>query len=118
MTERDAGPVAPDGSPVGFYLALEHEGEPELIHTALDPDAAALELGAGTGRITHPLLEFGHTVVAVDESPAMLAHITGAETVCARIQDLDLGRRFDGVVLGSHFVNLPDPDERSAILRV
>lgn len=32
-----------------------------------------LELGAGTGRVTVPLARDGHTVVAVDQSPAMLA---------------------------------------------
>jgi hypothetical protein len=40
-----------------------------------------LELGAGTGRITHPLLALGHDVVAVDNSEEMLALIRGAKTV-------------------------------------
>ena len=51
--------------------------------------------------MTHPLVALGHPVVAVDESPEMLARVRGAETVRARIQDLDLGRTFDAV-LASH----------------
>jgi threonine dehydrogenase-like Zn-dependent dehydrogenase len=38
----------------------------------------------------------------------MLEHVRGAETVDARIEELDLGRRFDCVLLASHFVNAPD----------
>ena len=47
-----------------------------------------------------PLIALGHPVVAVDESPEMLAHVGGAETVRARIQDLALGRRFGVVPAG------------------
>jgi hypothetical protein len=47
----------------------------------------------------------------VDESPEMLARVRGAQTVLARIQDLDLsGRRFAAVVLGSQLFNVPDDD--------
>ncbi|WP_328605353.1 hypothetical protein OG943_35855 [Amycolatopsis sp. NBC_00345] len=49
--------------------------------------------------MTHPLVALSHRVVAVDDSPEMLAHVRGAETVCARIGDLRLGRRFGGVLL-------------------
>jgi len=36
------------------------------------PRGAILELGAGVGRITHPLLELSYRVTAVDNSPEML----------------------------------------------
>jgi len=62
-------------------------------------------VGCGTGRITHPLVALGHPVVAVDESPEMLAHVRDAEKVCARIEHLALGRRFDVVLLASHLIN-------------
>jgi hypothetical protein len=80
-------------------------------------------------------------VVAVDESPEMLARIRGAaagipaearsvgaasasagpaparaETVQARIQDLALGRRFDAVLLASFLVNVADPGLRGRFL--
>lgn len=48
------------------------------MHGAAPPGAEILELGAGAGRITHGLLALGHPVVAVDQSPAMLALVEGA----------------------------------------
>jgi predicted RNA methylase len=60
-------------------------GEPEIVHAAAgSPRASVLELGAGTGRIADALAALGHPVVAVDESPEMLAHIRNAETVARR----------------------------------
>ena len=44
----------------------------------------------------------------------MLAHARGAETVCARIEELDLGRRFACVLLMSNLVN--SDEERSDFL--
>ena len=104
------GPMTttPDGSPVTLYRLLPAAGEPEIIHAAIPPTAPVLELGSGPGRITHRLLALDHPVVAVDESPEMLAHIHGAETLCARIDDLDLTRRFPVVLLASHLINGPN----------
>ena len=95
-----------------LYELLPPGEEPAIVHAAVPPGASILELGAGAGRVTHPLLRLGHPVVAVDESPEMLARIHGAETVSAKIQSLDLGRRFDLVLLASHLVNVPDDDLR------
>src|SRR5580693_1284759 len=103
-----SGHYAPDGSPVELYARLAAGDEPRIIHEAVAPRAALLELGCGAGRITHPLLALGHPVVAVDESPEMLAHVRGAETVRARIQDLALGRRFGVVLLASHLISTDD----------
>ena len=112
------GPVAPDGSPVELYLLLPSFGEPELVHGAIPPGASILELGCGVGRMTHELVRLGHPVTAVDESAEMLAHVRDAETIRARIEELDLGRPFDCVLLASHFVNAADPDERRRLLDV
>jgi SAM-dependent methyltransferase len=109
--------VTPDGSPVEVYLRLPPRGEAELVHGAIAPGAEVLELGCGVGRITHELIRLGHPVVAVDESREMLAHVRGAETVLARIEELDLGRRFPCVLLASHFVNVDEEEERDALLR-
>jgi SAM-dependent methyltransferase len=108
--------VAPDGSPVVLYARLPPLGEPELIHDAVPAGAEILELGAGTGRVTHPLLALGHPVVAVDNSGDMLRLIEGAETVLADMVKLDLGRRFPVVVLASNFINHPDVSERRSFL--
>jgi SAM-dependent methyltransferase len=116
---RGSGPgvITPDGCAVDFYALLPAMGEPELVHAAIPPGASILELGAGAGRMTHPLLQLGHPVVAVDESPEMLAHIHRAETVNAQIQTLDLGRRFDAVLLASFMVNTADEALRRGFLR-
>jgi SAM-dependent methyltransferase len=128
---------------VELYALLPPMGEPEVVHAAIPAGASILELGAGAGRMTHRLVELGHPVVAVDESPEMLAHIREAaagtpaearsvgtvstptqalpagvrvETVRARIQELDLGRRFDAVLLASFLVNTPDDGLRRRFL--
>ena len=110
------GVIAPDGCAVDLYAQLPDFGEPAIVHDAAGPGASILELGCGTGRITHPLVGLGHRVVAVDESPEMLAHVQDAETVCARIEGLSLGRRFDAVLLASHLINVADEPTRNALL--
>src|SRR5450432_2020798 len=48
----------------------------ELARKRLGAGGRILELGAGTGRITIPLARDGHRVVALDQSPGMLAGLT------------------------------------------
>jgi SAM-dependent methyltransferase len=110
------GAITPDGCSVELYSLLQPMGEAEVVHAAVPAGAGLLELGAGAGRVTHQLLELGHPVVAVDESAEMLARIRGAETVRARIEELDLGRRFDAVLLASFLVNTDDPELRRRLL--
>jgi SAM-dependent methyltransferase len=64
--------------------------------------------------VTHELLRLGHPVLAVDESPEMLAHVRGAEKVCARIEELALERTFPCVLLMSNLVN--SDEQRDAFL--
>ncbi|GAA3153274.1 class I SAM-dependent methyltransferase [Nonomuraea salmonea] len=110
------GPITPDGSPVDFYTLLSAGAEPGLIAGVTPPGGSILELGCGVGRVTHPLVERGFTVVAVDESPDMLAHVRGARTVLCRVEDLRLGERFDTVVLASQLVNTVDDAARRAMI--
>jgi SAM-dependent methyltransferase len=111
------GVITPDGCAVDFYALMPDFGEPAIVHEAAGAGTSILELGCGTGRVTHPLIALGHPVVAVDESPEMLAHVRGAVTVRARIQDLSLGRRFAAVLLASHLINADD-ETRAAFLDV
>ena len=110
------GVITPDGCSVELYRLLPPMGEPEIVHAAIPAHAAVLELGAGAGRVTHPLVALGHPVVAVDESAEMLACIRGAETVQAKIQKLRLGRPFAAVLLASFLVNVADPALRRRFL--
>lgn len=107
--------AAPDGSPVELYARLPEMGEGERIAEAVPAGGSVLELGCGTGRITRQLVRLGFQVTAVDESAEMLAHVEGAETVCARIEGLYLGRRFAAVVLASNLINA-EPETRRAFL--
>lgn len=110
------GDITPDGSPVEYYAVLGPDREPEIISEVVPVAGTILELGSGTGRVTHPLVELGFEVVAVDESAAMLAHVRGARTVCAPVQELFLDRRFDAVLLASYLVNTPDDGLRQDFL--
>ena len=117
------GAITPDGSPVELYVDAGAHGDDEVIAAAITrrwaPSSSGrdvLELGCGTGRITRPLTARGHQVVAVDESPDMLAHVTGAETIRSSIEDLRLDRRFDVVLMMSFLVNAPDDAVRRRLL--
>ena len=103
------------GAPVDLYRLLEPADEPELIDREIPEDAEILELGAGSGRITHPLLAMGRRVVAVDFNPEMLELIEGAEKVLSRIENLDLGRTFGGVLLMSTLINAPEEIRHSLL---
>src|SRR5438128_1765692 len=84
-----------DGRSVELYSRLPAGNTPALIHGAIRPGASVLELGAGAGRLVHPLIALGHPVTAVDHSPEMLACIKGATTVLSKIEDLALNQAFD-----------------------
>ncbi|MET8445745.1 class I SAM-dependent methyltransferase [Streptomyces sp. NPDC005209] len=111
------GAITPDGCAVELYSRLPVGAEPDIIAAAVPPGAHILELGSGVGRMTHPLLERGFTVTAVDESAEMLARVRGARTIRGPIEDLDLGETFDVVMLASFLVHTGDVEVRRGLLR-
>ncbi|MEU9474931.1 class I SAM-dependent methyltransferase [Streptomyces sp. NPDC048191] len=112
------GAITPDGCAVELYERLPVGDEPDIIAAAVPAGAHILELGSGVGRMTHPLLERGFTVTAVDESADMLSRVHGARTICSTIEGLDLGaERFDVVMLASFLVHSSDPEVRRGMLR-
>jgi SAM-dependent methyltransferase len=110
--------VAPDGSPVDVYLALPSEEDLARIRSIIAADASILDLGSGPGRISNPLAAEGHIVVAVDDSPDMLQHVVGCETVVADVRTLDLHRSFDAVLALSHLINHRSRSHRLQLLDV
>ncbi|WP_107428904.1 class I SAM-dependent methyltransferase [Streptomyces kebangsaanensis] len=111
------GAITPDGCAVELYERLPAGTEPDIIAAAVPAGAHILELGCGVGRVTHPLLERGFTVTAVDESPEMLRRVRGARTICSPIEDLELGETFDVVMLASFLVHAGDAEVRRGLLR-
>ncbi|MET7321116.1 class I SAM-dependent methyltransferase [Streptomyces sp. NPDC005549] len=111
------GAITPDGCAVELYSRLPAGAEPDIVAAAVPEGARILELGSGVGRMTHPLLERGFTVTAVDESAEMLEHVRGARTIRSPIEDLDLGERFDAVMLASFLVHTGDVEVRRGLLR-
>lgn len=110
------GAITADGCAVDLYARLPDLGESAIIASALHDGDTVLDLGCGTGRLARPLVTAGHPVVGVDQSAEMLAHLADAETMCAPIAGLDLGRTFDAVLLASHLVNVSDDGEFAELL--
>jgi SAM-dependent methyltransferase len=115
LVGRGPGDITPDGCAVEFYALLPPMGEAEIVHEAVPGGASILELGCGTGRILRRLTVLGHAVHGVDESPAMLTYLPDLPTTSSKIEELNLGRTFDVVLLASTMINA-DPDVRSAFL--
>ncbi|WP_229378772.1 bifunctional 2-polyprenyl-6-hydroxyphenol methylase/3-demethylubiquinol 3-O-methyltransferase UbiG [Streptomyces sp. VRA16 Mangrove soil] len=110
------GAFTPDGCAVELYARLPVEDEPDIVEAAVPAGATLLELGCGVGRVTHELIGRGFDVTAVDESAEMLERVRGARTVRSTIEGLDLGEKFDVVMLASLLVNTGDPVVRRGML--
>ncbi|MEV5019994.1 class I SAM-dependent methyltransferase [Streptomyces sp. NPDC053780] len=111
------GAITPDGCAVELYTRLPAGPEPDIVAAAVPEGARILELGSGVGRMTHPLLERGFSLTAVDESAEMLEHVRGARTICGPIEHLDLDERFDVVMMASFLVHTGDVEVRRGLLR-
>lgn len=115
------GAITPDGCAVELYTRLAVGDEPDVIAGAVPAGAHILELGSGAGRVTSPLLERGFRVTAVDESAEMLEKVSAlggrVRTIRSPIEELDLGERFEVVMLGSFLVHEGDATVRRGMLR-
>jgi SAM-dependent methyltransferase len=104
-----------DGCSVELYRSLPYRGDLDGVRDLLKPGTSVLELGAGAGRLTRKLREWGLNVTAVDNSPDMLAHVPeGAARVESDIEDLALGDAFDTALLASCLINQPSPLTRTS----
>jgi hypothetical protein len=109
MTIVRDDPATPDEGFAELYAKLPDATDLfpwlELAQAAGSP---VLYLGIGTGRLAVPLHAAGIELVGVDSHPGMLARLRqrlpGIELVQSRIEDLDLGRLFDLVIVPSNIL--------------
>lgn len=84
----------------------------------LGPGATILDLGCGSGRpLATYLIGNGYRVTGVDSSPALVglcrSRFPHNEWMAADMRTLDLGRRFDGVLVWDSFFHLKHDDQRA-----
>ncbi|MFI0819798.1 daptide-type RiPP biosynthesis methyltransferase [Streptomyces sp. NPDC021098] len=119
-----------DGSGVYDDLAAADGFEIRDIITAVRTlDGPVLDLAAGSGRFTLPLLALGRDVTALDMSPHMLGLLTQrlartpervrerCTVVQADMSGFTLGRRFAHVLLGTTSLSLLDTPGRAGLYR-
>jgi SAM-dependent methyltransferase len=96
-----------------IYRDKDYDGEVDLIErilvrNGLSGSRRLLDLGCGTGNHALRLAGRGHTIVGVDRSPPMLAQARAKASAArlgsatfheADIRALDLGQRFDAVLM-------------------
>jgi SAM-dependent methyltransferase len=85
----------------------------DLASQHVPRDEALLDVGAGTGRVTIPLAQAGHQVVALDRDQVLLSELERraaglpVETLCADARDFQLaGRLFPLIVVPMQTVQL------------
>jgi 2-polyprenyl-3-methyl-5-hydroxy-6-metoxy-1,4-benzoquinol methylase len=71
------GAITPDGCAVEIYARMTATGEPAIAHGALRPGASILELGSGTGQLTHPLVALGQSFTATRLDETEMATVLG-----------------------------------------
>lgn len=99
----------------------------ELLRVVRPLDGSILDLAAGSGRLTLPLLALGRSVTALELSPAMLRllaaeleRLSAARRERCRIVEGDmsrfeLGERYGAVVLGTSSISLLDEAGRAGL---
>lgn len=86
-------------------------GEPGALELGGTPGYRLLRGASGAGRVRLALVELDVSTTTLDQAVLDLA------VTVADLDALDVGRRYEVVVLGSHFINSPDADLRRALLR-
>jgi 2-polyprenyl-3-methyl-5-hydroxy-6-metoxy-1,4-benzoquinol methylase len=124
MTDRPSfvrdDPERPDEAFADLYSQLPDVADPEpWLGWARQAKPPVLYLGIGTGRIAVPLARAGIQLVGVDAHPGMLRRLAErlptVELIQARIEDLDLDRRFDLVMVPSGILNTTARLQRAAL---
>ncbi|MFJ6429539.1 daptide-type RiPP biosynthesis methyltransferase [Microbacterium maritypicum] len=94
----------------------------EVLALARKTDDPILDIAAGGGRLTVPLVRTGREVTAIDLSDDMLSHLRRAlparstvECVVADMRDFSLGRRYGLVIIGATSITLLDRAGRALL---
>lgn len=94
----------------------------EVLALARETTGPILDIAAGSGRLTIPLVRSGRRVAAVDLSDDMLSHLRralpehpGVECVVGDMRDFSLERRFGLAVIGATSITLLDRAGRSSL---
>lgn len=113
------------GTGTDFYERLVGSDRAEIREVLALARAAAgpvLDIAAGGGRLTIPLVRSGRQVTAIDLSDDMLSHLrralpesSTAECVVADMRDFSLGRRYGLVIIGATSITLLDRAGRSRL---
>ena len=81
---------------------------------------SVLDAGCGTGRVAAELARRGLDTVGVDLDPAMLerarSRVPGLEWVLGDIAEVDLGRRFDVVVMAGNVMIFLEPGTEDRVV--
>ena len=97
----------PDATDLWPWLELAEGAKPPVLY-----------LGIGSGRLAVPLSAAGIEMVGVDSHPGMLdrlrRRLAQTELIQSRIEDLELGRRFDLVIAPSNILYLVERLRRAA----
>jgi SAM-dependent methyltransferase len=117
--------------PAKFYAALHRGTAGDLDHylRVCEGAASVLELGCGYGRVVTALAAPGRTVVGVEQDPELLAMAraavggldkarrAGVQLVQGDMRRVDLGRRFDRVLVpfGGLWCMLDDDELHAAL---
>jgi SAM-dependent methyltransferase len=97
---------------------VDVHGEVEFVMRFLP--SSVLDAGCGTGRVARELAHRGVEVTGVDADPSMIATARRlapeVEWVVADLTELDLGRRFDLVVMAGNVPLFTSPGTESALV--
>ena len=97
---------------------MDMHGEARLVMSFAP--ASVLDAGCGTGRVSIELAKHGIEVVGVDVNASMIDKArrlgAGINWVQADLASLDLGRRFDVVVLAGNVPLFCEPSRRAALV--
>lgn len=83
----------------------------------LPPGASILDLGCGAGEpIARYFIEQDYAVTGADSSPALISicntRFPDRDWIVSDMRELDLGRRFDGIIAWDSFFHLSPEDQR------